>query len=170
MAKHWYALRVKPHKERAVNKRLQEQEVEIFYPEVRVNPKNPRAAKKKPYFPGYMFLRADLDDVGANTLNWMPGTLGLVTFGDIPAVVPDNLVHELRTRLAEIEAAGGLKLKGLEPGDRVRIVSGPFEGYEAIFDTTLPGKERVQVLLAFLSSHPQPIKLDAEDIEKVDKK
>lgn len=167
MANHWYALRVKPHKERAVFRQLEQEDVEVFFPQVRVKPKNPRARRRKPYFPGYMFVNVDLQSVGANTLNWMPGTMGLVSFGDIPAMVPENLIHELRRRLQEIEEAGGLLLDELQPGDRIRIVSGPFEGYEAIFDARLPGKERVQVLLAFLSSHPQPIKLDVEDIEKL---
>ncbi len=64
----------------------------------------------------------------------MPGTLGLVSFDGIPASVPTNLILELQERLAEIEAAGGLELAGLKAGDRVRIVEGPFAGYEAIFD------------------------------------
>lgn len=170
MAEHWYALRVKPHKEKSVNQHLQTQEIEVFFPTVKVKPKNPRNAKIKPYFPGYLFICTDIEAVGINAFNWMPGTLGLVAFGGEPAVVPANLIHELRTRLAEIEAAGGLTLEGLKPGDRVRIVSGPFAGYEAIFDTALPGKDRVQVLLAFLSEHPQPIKLHTEDIEKSKKR
>ncbi len=170
MTEHWYALRVKPHKERSVSQHLETQEIAVFFPTVKVKPKNPRAAKSKPYFPGYMFVYADIETVGINAFNWMPGTIGLVAFGGEPAVVPDNLVHELQRRLAEIEQAGGLTLNELQPGDRVRIVSGPFAGYEAIFDMALPGKDRVQVLLAFLSEHPQPIKLHPEDIEKQKKR
>ena len=164
----WYALRVKPHKERSVFQQLQFDQIEAYFPLVRVKPKNPRAAKQKPYFPGYMFVYVDLENLGANTLNWMPGTLGLVSFDGIPASVPTNLIFELQERLAEIEAAGGLELAGLKSGDRVRIVDGPFAGYEAIFDIQLPGSDRVQVLLAFLSQHPQPLKIDADEIKKID--
>ncbi len=169
MTTYWYALRVKPHKESTVNQRLENEEIDAFFPMVRVQPKNPRAAKRKPYFPGYMFIRTDLETIGINTINWMPGTIGLVAFGGEPAIVPDNLINELRIRLKEIEAAGGLTLEGIEKGDRVRITGGPFEGYEAIFDAKLKGKERVQVLLAFLSSHPQTIEMDAGQIEKIKK-
>jgi transcription elongation factor/antiterminator RfaH len=167
MTPHWYALRVKPHKEGTVYRQLQQQDaVELYYPSVRVHPKNPRAAKERPFFPGYMFVRADLSHLGANLFNWTPGTHGLVTFGDEPAIVPEHLIHEVKRRVAQIEAAGGLLFDNLQKGDRVRIVSGPFEGYEAIFDMRLPGRERVQVLLAFLSKHPQPVKLPASNIEK----
>lgn len=163
----WYALRVKPHKERAVLQRLTSKGIDAYLPMVRVKPKNPRAAKEKPYFPGYMFVEVDLEDTAANTINWMPGTIGLVSFDGNPAAVPAKLITELTERLAHIEAVGGIEFDGLEAGDRVRIVEGPFAGYEAIFDMRLPGSDRVQVLLAFLSQHPQPLKLDVDDIRKI---
>jgi transcription antitermination factor NusG len=166
----WYVLRVKPHKERPVYRLLKAREVEVFFPSVKVNPVNPRAARERPFFPGYMFVRADLAEVGQNAFSWLPGVQGLVRFGEQPAMVPENLIHEIRRRLAEIKQAGGLALDGLEKGDRVRIVGGPFAGYEAIFDLRLPGQERVQVLLAFLSRYPQPIKLHPAHIEKIAKK
>jgi transcriptional antiterminator RfaH len=167
MSKNWYVLRVKPHKERAVYQRLQAEDIQTYLPLVRVNPKNPRAAKHKPYFPGYLFVRADLQSVGSNVINWMPGTIGLVSFGGIPAVAPENLIREIQQRLATIEAQGGLIFADLEKGDKVRIVEGPFAGYEAIFDSRLPGKDRVQVLLSFLSEHPQPVEMDANNIKKL---
>ena len=169
MNENWYALRIKPHKERAVNQRLQHWDIQTYLPMVHVKPKNPRAAKEKPYFPGYLFVYADLENVGANTMNWMPGAIGLVSFGGVPATVPGNLIHELQQRLSQIEAEGGLIFAELESGDRVRIVEGPFAGYEAIFDMRLPGKDRIQILLSFLSQHPQPVEIDVESIKKIEK-
>ncbi|MCO5185713.1 MAG: hypothetical protein M9928_03350 [Anaerolineae bacterium] len=163
----WYTLRVKPHKERIVYRQLLTHPVEPFLPMVRVHPKNPRAAKQRAYFPGYLFVRADLAELGPNTLNWIPGTHGLVTFGGEPAIVPQHLITELRYRVDSINAAGGLIFDRLEKGDKVRIVNGLFAGYEALFDMQLPGNDRVQVLLAFLSQYPQPVKLMAADIERI---
>jgi len=167
MNENWYALRVKPHRERAVNQRLLDCDIQTYLPLVRVKPKNPRAAKHKPYFPGYLFIYTDLDNVGINTMNWMPGAIGLFSFGGVPATVPENLIRELQQRLVQIEAEGGVVLAELESGDRVRIVEGPLAGYEGIFDMRIPGKDRVQILLSFLSQHPHPIEIDAEDITKI---
>lgn len=167
MTAKWYTLWAKPHKERAVAHALSLQGIEYFLPMVKVNPKNPRAAKMRPYFPGYLFIHTNMAKLGVNHFNWFPGTRGLVSFADDPAVVPDNLIDQIQRQLATIDKAGGLVFDNLNQGDKVRIKSGPFEGYEAMFDMRLAGKDRVQVLLAFLSNYPQKLVLDSADIEKV---
>lgn len=169
MKKQWYALRTKPHKAKSIIERLQTEKIEAYLPMARVNPTNPRAAKFKPYFPGYLFVHSDLEEDGINKFNWMPGAFGLIQFGGIPAVVPDNLIVELKQLMMAINEAGGITQYELQAGDTVRIISGPFEGYEAIFDTHLSGKDRVQVLLAFLSQAPQRLELDLSKIKKIKK-
>jgi transcription antitermination factor NusG len=166
MVSHWYALRSKPRKEDVVWKQAHDRGLEVFYPRLRVNPVNPRARKVKPYFPGYLFVRVDLEAVGISAFEWMPHSLGLVSFGGEPASVPDNLIHAIRSRVEEIAMAGGEVLDGLKPGDRVRIDYGPFEGYEAIFDARLPGSERVRVLLQLMSARRVPVELDVAHIQK----
>ncbi len=67
----------------------------------------------------------------------------------------------------EIAAAGGELFAGLNPGDTVVISEGPFAGYEAIFDTRIPGSERVRVLLQLLNSQRQvPVELSAGQIQQ----
>ncbi len=161
----WYALQTKPRKESQVDSYLRSNQVEVFYPTAKVRPVNPRAAKIRPYFPRYLFVHADLEDVGVSALQWIPGGIGLVRFGGEPAIVPDNFVYELRRRVAEIRAAGGLHLDGLKPGDIVNITDGPFAGYEAIFDLRLSGEDRVQVLLQWLGRKLQ-VRVNADAIEK----
>jgi transcriptional antiterminator RfaH len=99
----------------------------------------------------------------------MPHTLGLVTFGGEPAQVPDNLIHAIQKRVEQINQAGGEVLEGLKSGDKIRIEDGPFSGFEAIFDASLPGKERVRVLLTLLGQSRQvPVELDVSQIRKDD--
>lgn len=167
MTASWYVLRIKPHKERSVYQLLRAKDVDVYFPAVKVKPKNPRAAKIRPYFPGYMFVQVNLEQEGENVLRWTPGTRGLVRFGSVPATVPQNLIQELKKRIAELEAAEPEQKNNLKPGDRVQITGGPFAGYEAIFDARLSGSERVQVLLAYLSYQPHRITIDATSVEKL---
>ena len=115
-------------------------------------------------------MRVDIDSLGYSAFNWMPHTVGLVSFGGEPASVPDNLIYAIRQRVEEISAAGGEVFDGLKKGDRVQINIGPFEGYEAIFDARLPGTERVRVLLQFLVERREvSIEMDAAFIAKRDR-
>lgn len=167
MTEYWYAMHVKPHKERAVTELLQARQVEVFYPSLKVKPVNPRSAKERPYFPGYLFVRVDIDRDGADAYRWLPGAYGLVEVGGETAVVQESLISEVKAHLQKIQTAGGLNLTEIKSGDQVRITEGPFAGYDAIFDAYIPGNQRVQVLLAFLSSHPQPVKIDPSAIRKL---
>ena len=171
MALYWYALRSKPRKEDVVWRQVQTQGIEVFYPRLKITPVNPRSRKQRPYFPGYMFVQVDLDELGLAAFKWMPHTLGLVSFGDEPATVPDHLIHTIKRRVQEIDAAGGELFDGLSPGDKVTISDGPFSGYEAIFDARIPGSERVRVLLELLNSQRQvPLELDTRQISQKKKR
>lgn len=166
MTAYWYALQSKPNKEDALYEQLQNQGIEVFYPRIRVNPVNPRAKKIKAYFPGYMFVLADLDRVGISTFQWMPFARGMVAFDHEPAPVPDPLINAIRRRVEEVNAAGGEVFSGLHKGDSVMIHDGPFAGYEAIFDLRLPGSERVRVLIKLLSERQVPVELNAGQIRR----
>lgn len=164
MGLQWYVLRSKVRKEEAVYAQAVQAGLEVFYPRLRVNPVNPRSRKVRPYFPGYMFVHVDLDEVGFSTLQWMPHSLGLVQFGGEPAVVPENLIHAIRKRTEEIADAGGEIFLEIASGDAVRIQDGPFAGYDAIFDARIPGTERVRVLLRFLNDRRVSVVLNAGQI------
>ena len=123
---------------------------DCFYPQLYVQPVNPRSRKIIPYFPGYLFLHMDLEETGVSILQWMPFSSGFVSFSGSPATVPDNLVQAIRRHVDEINSAGFDPVASLKRGDEVIIESGPFERYEAVFDVRLPGEERVRVLLKLL--------------------
>lgn len=166
MPLHWYAIASHPNKEEILWRQLLSKEVEVFYPRLNVRPVNPRSRKVRPYFPGYMFVRTDVQAVGISFFQYMPYAKGLVSFGGEPAVVPEALIEALRQKIETIEKSGGETLDGLKPGDTISIEHGPFAGYEAIFDVRIPGSQRVRVLLKMLSDQQIPLELDAAQIKK----
>ena len=165
-----YALSSIPRNEEVLWKQLIARDIDVFFPCIRVHPVNPRSRKLRPYFPGYLFVQVDLEAEGLSKFNWMPFAIGLVSFDGEAAVVPENLIHEVRKRVEEIAAAGGEFYDGLEPGDRVRISSGPFTGYEAIFDMRLPGTERVRVLIQMLTDRNVPVELKSGQVQRKKKR
>jgi transcriptional antiterminator RfaH len=158
----------KPNKEELLYEQLLIREIDAYYPRIKVQPANPRARKRKPYFPGYLFVRANLDSLGPSTLRWMPGALGLVDFGTDPASVPDELLQAIRQKVEQTNVMDGKPAEKFSSGEVVTIQSGPFAGYHAIFDARLPGHERVRVLLQLLSDRQVGVELSARQIKSID--
>jgi transcription antitermination factor NusG len=166
MEKHWYAIHSHPNKENLLWDQLLARNVDVFYPRIPVKPVNPRSRKILPYFPGYLFVCTDLEQVGVSLFQWMPYATGLVRFGGDPAIVPESLILGIRQKVGEIAQAGGEVNHGLKPGDRIVVRDGLFAGYEGIFDVRLSGKERVRVLLEMLNSRKVPLEIGIEAIQK----
>ena len=162
----WYVLRSKPLREMALWQQAVSQGFEVFYPRIPVRAVNPRSRKVVPYFPGYMFVRVALEQVGRSIFQWMPNAHGLICFDDTPADVPDALVDVVRSRVEAIIAAGGELFYGLKQGDAVTIKSGPFAGYDAIFDARLNGGDRVRVLLALLNDRQVAMELSEAQLAR----
>ena len=124
----------------------------MYLPVVQVNPVNPRSVRERPLFPGCLFVLLDLHVVDFAGLQWTPGLRSFVQFGLEPATIADPYIAEMKRRISRIRAVGGQVFDGLEQGDLVKVVDGPFAGYKAIFDLRLKDTERVRVLLWLLES------------------
>jgi transcription antitermination factor NusG len=166
MSVQWHVLRSKPNKEMSLWRELVTRGFECFYPQLHVRPANPRSRKVRAYFPGYLFVQTDMEQMGTSTFRWMPFSSGFIAFDGVPATVPDNLIQAIRRHVDQINAARSTQLAGLKPGDAVMIEGGPFDGYEAIFDVRLPGTERVRVLLKLLQARQLKVDLPEAQIQR----
>lgn len=167
MALLWYAIRSKPNKEDFLARQFEAYGINVFYPRLRVTPVNPRARKTRPYFPGYLFVQTDLEVTSASTLQWMAGAANLVSFGGEPASVPEALITAIEKRVEEINASNKTGVDHLKRGEPVVIQTGPFAGYEAIFDARISGQERVRVLLNFLQKRQVAVELEQGQVRRV---
>ena len=160
----WYVFQSKIHNEQLLCEQLRIRHIEKFFPYIRVWPANPRARKIKPYFPGYVFGRVDLELAGKSLVSWIPGAIGVVSFGGEPASVSDHFIHILRQHIETINTAAGRISERFQRGDIVTVHGGPLAGYEAIFDTHLSGHERVEVLLKLLEGYQLRVQLPVSQI------
>jgi transcription antitermination factor NusG len=163
----WYVAHSKPRHEELLWNQFCIRNLEAYYPCIKVNPVNPRARKVQPYFPGYLFVHADLELVSVSSLAWIPGGVGLVSFGDEPAFVPDSLVFTIKQRVDALMSASEKVPVSLNKGDSVVIHEGAFKDYEGIFDIYLSGTDRVRVLLSLLGNRQIPVELSAGSIHRI---
>jgi len=164
--KHWYTIRSKPNKEFALERELIARNFNVMFPQLYVNPVNPRSRKVIPYFPGYMFIHVELAKTGIRPLNRIPQSIGLVMFDDYVPTVSEHLIQQIEKKLRAIAEAGGVIFENLRPGDPVEIVSGAFSGYQGIFEERLSGADRVRILLKMLSDRYIPMEIEAGAILK----
>jgi len=168
MGLEWYVLHAKPHKESSLYGQLIEEGWECYFPCLKTTPINPRSRDTRPYFPGYLFVHLDLKEEGTDPFRWTPGSLGLVRFGEEPAIVPEAVITGVRHAVAALESAGGKVFCHLQPGDEVVIEKGPFSGFEAVFNACRSGQERVRVLLKTLSETREiPVELELGAVRKL---
>lgn len=163
----WFAMRSKPNKEEFLAGQLRASGLDVFLPVLRVKPVNPRSKKLRPYFPSYLFVQVDFDKINISDLKWMPGASDLVSFDGEPASVPDLLIEALRKQVDRENETLRNETKNFQAGDTVRIQNGPFTGYEAVFDMSISGEDRVRVLLNLLQDRQIPVEIDGEQIKSI---
>ena len=162
---HWYVMHSKPQKEVLLRERLRIQRIEVYLPAIRVKPVNPRARKEQPFFPGYLFIHVDLEQISVSELQRIPGATGMVCFGGELASVGDSLIRTIQKQVEEINDSADNYLDRMRPGDLVVIKDGPFATYKAMFDCRLSGSDRVRVLLELLQDQKIRLELSGRQLQ-----
>ena len=150
----WYVAQTKPRAEALALTHLGNQNFSAFSPmRTRVRRLRGRTIHARTsFFPGYVFVRLDLERQRWRSVNGTIGVTRLVGFGERnhgqPAPLPPGLVE----RLQELSGADGeLRFEEqFSPGDTVRIMGGPFDQLIGTLESA-GDLERVTILLDILS-------------------
>lgn len=161
----WYVLHTRSRFENVVNEGLMKKSVEVFLPKILVRSK--RTDRKKmirvPLFPGYLFVKTDLNPSEHLEILKTVGAVRLIGSTDGPKPVPDEAVQSLMimVRADDVISTGEMYRKG----DRVVVVYGPFAGVVGQF-IRYGGKGRVVVNIEVLGQCAG-VDVSEDDIEKV---
>ncbi len=150
MAPAWYVAYTQPQAEYRAKDHLEARDFECFLPTVST-PYPRRGKEDAPLFPGYLFVRYELQEQGTRALEWRQDLARLVTFGGVAPSVADGVIDQLRQHVAEINGSGGF-WRRFQPGDQVLVRLGPPESErlaEVVMGTKSP-QGRVRVLLEFM--------------------
>jgi transcriptional antiterminator RfaH len=160
----WYLIHCQPRKEKYASQALESQlNLCVFLPEYKLRARG-GVIRNLPFFPGYIFARADLLQVSLSRINTTPGVIRLVAFGDDPQPVPLDVIGMLNERLNRLDQ---VYMQSFQPGDVVRVKrEGSLQDLEMIFVGSSPSNRRVTVLLNFLGRLKE-VQLDIEMLEKV---
>jgi transcriptional antiterminator RfaH len=148
--RHWYLIYTKPRREAVAEANLKRQGFNTYLPWLaKPHPRgHTRTASVEPLFPRYLFVEVDTGEQSVAPIRSTFGVSRIVTFGGRLIPVAGDLIEALKQQTA----ADGLH-RSLNPdfqhGDRINVVSGPFEGLKGIFNVPT-GCDRVLILLDIL--------------------
>lgn len=145
----WYLMQSKSRQERVAESNLQRLGVTTLCPLLsRVKESRGKIRHvEEALFPGYLFVHVDILSE-YRKVAYAKGVLRFVMFGSKPAVVGEDIIHSIQSRMNDgyvvISAPSRARIN---PGQTVRVNTGPFSGFEAVFEQEFSGTQRVALLM-----------------------
>lgn len=161
----WYLVHCKPRKESYAASALRTLHgLYVFLPQNKVHFRG--EVRQVPFFPGYIFAQADLQQVPRSYINTTPGVIRLVEFGGEPQPIPHYVVETILEQLSKLNTSARQPQHNFCPGDLVRVKHGPLQDLEMVFIGSTTPSKRVRVLLHFLGRLKE-VHVDVETLEKM---
>lgn len=161
----WYVLHTKSRFENIVYDGLEKKSKEVFLPKIWVvsKRKDRKSMLHSPLFPGYVFVKTDLDPRDHLDILKTAGAVKLIGNNHGPVPVPKQDVESLKIMVAADEEvrAGSRFLKG----DRVIVLEGPLAGVIGIF-VHQRGQGRIMVNIDILGQNASAV-VDEDNVEKL---
>lgn len=115
-------------------------------------------------YPGYVLVEMIMDERSWHVVRNTPGVTGFVGSGNKPIPLPkeeaDGILKQMQT-----QAPTKFKVT-LQQGMAVKIIDGPFEGFEGIVETVNQEKGKVRVRVSFFGRET-PVELDFLQVERL---
>lgn len=176
MAMRWYVLQTYSQFEHQVKRALlerieregvQDQFGQILVPTeevVEVKDGKKRSSQRK-FFPGYVLLEMDMNEVTWHLVNSTPKVSGFVGgTAERPAPIAKHEVDAIMRRIEEgVEKPRPKTL--FEVGEEVRIVEGPFAEFTGTVEEVQYEKSRLKVSV-LIFGRPTPVELEFHQVEK----
>ena len=146
-----------------VNEGLSKKSMEAFLPKVQVRSKrrDRKVLIRAPLFPGYLFVKTDLNPLEQLEIVKTAGVVRFIGNKSGPLPVPTKDIESLKIMVAENDAiVTGTRFK---KGDKVIVIDGPLAGVTGIF-SRYRGKERVVVNIEALGRFAG-VNVRKEDVE-----
>ena len=122
-----------------------------------------RKTVEKRVFPGYILVEMKMDEDSWYVVRNTPGVTGFVGMGNDPTPLRPEEVKQIMDRMSD--EAPKVKVS-FKVGQRVRIISGPFNDFPGTVAAIDPDKSKVRVMVNFFG-RDTPVELDFLEVEKI---
>lgn len=123
-----------------------------------------RKSERK-FFPGYVLVQMEMDDAAWHLVRNVPRVLGFIGgTADKPAPITDREANQILQRMEEGAERPRPKVL-FEPGEVVRVISGPFADFEAVVEEVDYDKNKLKVSV-LIFGRSTPVELEFTQVEK----
>ncbi len=161
----WYVLHTKSRFENVVHDGLFKKNIEVYLPKIKVPSKrrDRRMMIRVPLFPGYVFVKSDLNPYRHLEIVKTVGAVRLIGTKQGPVPVPEDTIASLKIMVSvDQPITTGSRLR---KGDRVMVLNGPLAGVIGTF-VRYRGKGRVVVNIKALSQYAG-VDVEEKDVERM---
>jgi transcriptional antiterminator RfaH len=163
----WFALCTNPKQEDRACSNLESWGLECFNPKIKKCQCNPFTGIKtfmtKPLFSRYIFSRF-IAKTSLHQISFTRGVHRVVSFNGKPVPIDEDIIALFKSR---IDKNGFIHIgEPLEPGDKIRIKSGPWQELVGVVERDLTEGERVLILITSISYQGR-LTVDKEMVEKL---
>lgn len=124
-----------------------------------------RKSERK-FFPGYVLVQMEMNEDTWHLVRRVPWVLGFIGgTSDRPAPIPEKDIDNILQRVQEGVEKPRPKIT-FQPGEVVRIVNGPFEGFDAVVEDINYEKSRLRVSV-IIFGRSTPVELDFTQVQKI---
>nr|WP_170200228.1 transcription termination/antitermination protein NusG [Litorilinea aerophila] len=124
--------------------------------------KGTRKEVERRVFPGYILVKMIMDEDSWYVVRNTPGVTGFVGMGNKPTPLRQEEVDKIMKRIESDEPR--IKVS-FQPGEHVRIMSGPFAEFSGVVDEIYPDKGKAKVLVSFFNRET-PVEVDFLQLER----
>lgn len=175
----WYVLRVTYQREITASKALEELQIEHYVPTIRTRIRNEKGIsigwKTEPLVHNYIFVHDSYENIlkiKQGKLDYLRFIMGKDNEGllSVPQYVPEKQMADFMKVVRTMGSKPVDPNIDLKKGDRVRVLTGPFEGVEGIY-IKMPNRHEKRVVIKVLGiAAVATMALNASDVEKIEVK
>jgi transcriptional antiterminator NusG len=126
--------------------------------------KGQRHISSKKFFPGYLLVQMELTNESWHAIKSTPKVNGFIGVGKTPSPIPESEVDRILNQIKDGEAKPTPKVL-FEEGEMVKIIDGPFSGFNGVVGHVNPVRGKVKVMVSIFG-RSTPVELDFLQVGK----
>ena len=171
----WYVLHTQTgHEEKVMRllqnkietEKLQDKIFKILVPmeDVVEIKKNKKKVSKRKFFPGYILIDMQVDEITYWVVKGIPGVAGFLGEPH-PTPLPEEEVLSIQNLTDSTSAEKPRPAIQFEKGENIRIIEGPFRHFVGVVEEINEPKAKIKAMVTIFG-RPTPVELDFLQVEK----